>query len=679
MKKTIVEQGQLALEWRFAKRRSKATARDSSIMELGGFLRAEEVDLLATRESFNKHLFRPNTYLHKWWARRSGTTFRYLLKQLCDDPAKRDYYAIGGLEGKIILDPMIGGGTIIHEAIRLGASVVGCDIDPIPVLQAKATLTRIPLQEKTAIFEEFFDKLAKRLDPFFATGCPWCKAECEIQFVLYGLRKKCRCGEAVFVDSLHLREESDGTITQLCPYTGTPSRGKRPTPTVSKRLIYEKSIRQCPTCDVAFEEFRAERFVERYVPIAIVGSCKSHRQFFKKPVDADIRRIEDAKLFVSRHIQLPLMNLAVPSGPKSDDLLNRRVRNFADLFTDRQLIYIATCKELLDSVDKRHHLWLGLLISTSLEFNSFLCGFKGSDKRRPGAIRHVFSHHAYSFPYTALENNPVFRGNTSGTLGLLFQDRIQTASTWAEAPIERKLIGGRWQKIALLGEADQGTPAKSFKQLRSTRQAFLVVQQDSSALPLPSNSIDHVVTDPPYFDSVQYSDLAHFFRVWLQWFLPNLANWEYAVTDSAVAETSQDGLKYQNILSAIWSECHRVMKKPTGRLIFTFHHWRPEAWARLTISLKNAKFRLVAFYTVHSENPISVHIRQLKALKHDSVLVLQPSELVSTTTPYSPPECISTRDSSGFCRDCAQLLGFCLESDLGEIEILRLWQKALGS
>lgn len=30
---------------------------------------------------------------------------------------------------------MMGGGTILHEAIRLGANVIGYDIDPIPVLQ----------------------------------------------------------------------------------------------------------------------------------------------------------------------------------------------------------------------------------------------------------------------------------------------------------------------------------------------------------------------------------------------------------------------------------------------------------------------------------------------------------------------------------------------------------------
>src|SRR3990170_4388901 len=104
MKRIIANQGQLQLEWRFAKRRSNATTRDPSIVALDSFLPVEEVDLLATRESFNKHLFRPNTYLHKWWARRSGTTFRYLLKQLVPELSRRDYYAAGGLEGITLLD-----------------------------------------------------------------------------------------------------------------------------------------------------------------------------------------------------------------------------------------------------------------------------------------------------------------------------------------------------------------------------------------------------------------------------------------------------------------------------------------------------------------------------------------------------------------------------------------------
>ena len=50
-----------------------------------------EANKLASLETYNKHLYRPNTYLHKWWARRSGTTFRYILKQLVDNPKKRDF------------------------------------------------------------------------------------------------------------------------------------------------------------------------------------------------------------------------------------------------------------------------------------------------------------------------------------------------------------------------------------------------------------------------------------------------------------------------------------------------------------------------------------------------------------------------------------------------------------
>jgi putative DNA methylase len=85
------------------------------------------VDELSRREVYNKHLFRPNTYLHKWWARRCGSTFRAILKQFVPDRERREYYRPGGLEGKVVLDPMMGGGTTLHEAIRLGASVIGAD------------------------------------------------------------------------------------------------------------------------------------------------------------------------------------------------------------------------------------------------------------------------------------------------------------------------------------------------------------------------------------------------------------------------------------------------------------------------------------------------------------------------------------------------------------------------
>jgi len=44
---------------------------------------------IAGLESYNKHLYRPNTYLHKWWARRCGSTFRLILKHLVENEHQR--------------------------------------------------------------------------------------------------------------------------------------------------------------------------------------------------------------------------------------------------------------------------------------------------------------------------------------------------------------------------------------------------------------------------------------------------------------------------------------------------------------------------------------------------------------------------------------------------------------
>ena len=118
----------------------------------------EFVNALSRQEVFNKHLFRPNTYLHKWWARRCGSTFRAILKQFAN-AERRGYYTPGGPEGKVVLDPILGGGTTLHEAIRLGANVIGADIDSIPIAQARASLTHASLGDLRSAFNLFFSSL----------------------------------------------------------------------------------------------------------------------------------------------------------------------------------------------------------------------------------------------------------------------------------------------------------------------------------------------------------------------------------------------------------------------------------------------------------------------------------------------------------------------------------------
>ena len=166
-----------------------------------------------------------------------------------------------------------------------------------------------------------------------------------------------------------------------------------------------------------------------------------------------------------------------------------------------------------------------------------LCGYKGygTKTKRPGAIRHAFTYHAYSFPYTALENNPLYLRRASGNLQNLFDSRIVRGRTWARQPVERRPNGKKGaEKVEIVGEVDAGPGSDDFADLKPGRAAFCSNKARRRRLDLPDNSVDFIVTDPPYFDSVQYSDLAAFFRVWLHQLLPEAANWELRISRSAV-------------------------------------------------------------------------------------------------------------------------------------------------
>ena len=56
-------------------------------------------------------------------------------------------------ENDLILDPFMGGGTSIIEAIRSNRKVVGIDLNPISTFVSKVKITKLSkIQIKTAIF-----------------------------------------------------------------------------------------------------------------------------------------------------------------------------------------------------------------------------------------------------------------------------------------------------------------------------------------------------------------------------------------------------------------------------------------------------------------------------------------------------------------------------------------------
>jgi adenine-specific DNA methylase len=109
----------------------------------------EAISRLAQDETGKRQYYRPVYSLHKWWARRPGTLFRAIIL-LASHPELRgqlfridaqgnidtrsQFFIDHDLSDKIIFDPFMGGGTTLIEANRMGAKVIGCDINPVALI-----------------------------------------------------------------------------------------------------------------------------------------------------------------------------------------------------------------------------------------------------------------------------------------------------------------------------------------------------------------------------------------------------------------------------------------------------------------------------------------------------------------------------------------------------------------
>ena len=115
---------------------------------------------------------------------------------------------------------------------------------------------------------------------------------------------------------------------------------------------------------------------------------------------------------------------------------------------------------------------------------------------------------------------------------------------------------------------------------------------DSPNTGLADQSIDLVVTDPPFFDNVHYSELADFFFAWQPTGnlspLPSGAMGSSGSTTRHSAEVQDgDADKFAEKLQAVFRECHRVMRDD-GLLVFIVRAISPQqtsqapaSWRRL--------------------------------------------------------------------------------------------------
>ena len=136
-----------------------------------------------------------------------------------------------------------------------------------------------------------------------------------------------------------------------------------------------------------------------------------------------------------------------------------------------------------------------------------------------------------------------------------------------------------------------------------------------------NQEVEVIVTDPPYYDAIPYSDLMDFFYVWLRRTLHGLSEeidhvfynslspkWDHDKNDGELIDDSSrfQGNKqaskqnYEDGMARAFQACYRALASD-GRLVIVFAHKQPDAWETLVSSIIRAGFVVDGSWPIQTE------------------------------------------------------------------------------
>jgi adenine-specific DNA methylase len=144
---------------------------------------------------------------------------------------------------------------------------------------------------------------------------------------------------------------------------------------------------------------------------------------------------------------------------------------------------------------------------------------------------------------------------------------------------------------------------------------------NQSATSTVDSTFDVVVTDPPYYDAIPYSDLMDFFYVWLRRILSGITpaidavfseatgpKWAHERNDGElIDDASRFGgdkeaskRNYEEGMARAFKACHGALR-PDGRLVIVFAHKQPDAWETLVGAIIKAGFVVDGSWPIQTE------------------------------------------------------------------------------
>lgn len=588
---------------------------------------------------------------HKWFARRLAVTARSLLVA-AGTPAGgsfwQSYYQAPSYKGRKILDPFLGGGVMVLEASRLGADVFGVDVEPVAaaISSFQGRLRSLPPLE---------DTLQKLLDTVGTNLAPYYRARDEDgleETLLHAFWVQIvECGNCGYRYHAHpqFRLASDRNIDKqwiVCRGCGEINKTKNGFKTAGCACgvrttgaagNVESGAGICPCCghkQKLIDEVARTGATPRFHLFA-VETIPSGPERRYSGADRRIRAATafDRKLFDDAREAVTALKAGesgiIPPSPipqegrKDDRLFRYGYRNYSELFSARQQLHLALLAREIGKLKGAVREAFSIAFSDHLVTNNLLCSY-ATDWRR---LSPLFSIRAFRHIARPVEINPWLRKNGRGT----FPNAVRAVQRAAAA----------------LADPHEPTRAGTVRSVEDHQQGTFDLRcGDAKNLShLKDGSIDLVLTDPPYFDYISYSELGHFFVPWLVHFglVSKDALSSFPAAQMAAGSRSPAAVEhFTDGMTKAFKEIRRVCRDD-ARIVFTYQNLDGHGWTALANAMAEGGVRPIRAFPLLGDCGSRMHKRE-RSISWDAVVVCRVDEpgnwktagIIDPTTAQSP-------------------------------------------
>ncbi|GCE92402.1 hypothetical protein NIES46_04420 [Arthrospira platensis NIES-46] len=594
---------------------------------------------------------------------------------------------VWGKRTPVVLDAFAGGGSIPFEAARYGFEVYGSDLNPVAVVTMKAAM-EYPLKfgpDLQVDIDKWVQWVGNEAETRLAAFFPSPEGE-TVQNYLWAHTVQCpSCNSTVPLSP-------NWWLSKTSNYAGKGQTRKvtsdwyavKPIPKpAEKRVDFElikgrkgkgstihtedgdfdpndyntisRSVGKCPNCgnviedDIIKSQAQKEGLGHQLYAVAYKKGKGSLE--FRTPAEIDLNGITEAELYLQIksdyfHVNDFLPDVEVTHGQETERLFSIGIEKWSQFFNPRQLLTLVTYAEIINEAKEKIRAECELEKAAKIESveNDGEAVAEIEDYYR-GKLEAIATYLALVMDRCVDRNCRLGRwhpsrvifeaGSAQHALNLMWNYPEVNSSKilWQDS---QKDVANVYEKLCeMLGIPPHSTGIPGIEKYDPKTIKIDLCSADS-LWHIGDKSVDVIVTDPPYYGTIQYAELSDFFYVWLKITLgdifPDLFYVELTDKDrEAVANPSRfrnmgispDELAnqdYEAKMALAFGEYHRVLRDD-GIMTVQFNHKDSGAWDVLAKSLIDAGFEITASWAVSTENPQNLHQAKKNSVSSTVLLV----------------------------------------------------------